>query len=183
LLAILAQDHNELEADHVTALISRLRSLFLHIDSGVEDSRNWKVLQFLKNVESISQCPLRCISSKWIDSAELKAVMDGLKHDASEDRRTVLLVSGLHLEDQVTVCTLEALLEGFDVHLLCDVIFARETKLKPVLLLRLFQAGAVPSSLRQFLYMWLAAETDPSMTQALRGLLEDYDVTFSVHPA
>jgi hypothetical protein len=114
--------HNELEADRVTALISRLQCLFLHIDSGVEDSRNGKALQFLKTVGAVSQCPLRCISSKWIDSVELKAAMDGLKHDLSEDRRTVLLVSGLNLEDQVTVCALEALLEGFDVHLLCDVM-------------------------------------------------------------
>jgi hypothetical protein len=51
-------------------------------------------------------------------------------------------------------------------------------KLKPVLLLRLFQAGAVPSSLRQFIDLGLAAEADQSMIETLRKLLEHYDSTF-----
>jgi hypothetical protein len=55
----------------------------------------------------------------------------------------------------------------------------RDLKLKPVLLLRLFQAGAVPSSLRQFLYSWLASEIDQNMTAELQRLLDEYDTRFA----
>jgi hypothetical protein len=41
----------------------------------------------------------------------------------------------------------------------------------------------VPSSLRQFLYMWLATEADPSMTTSLRKLLEEYETKFEMRPA
>ena len=69
-------------------------------------------------------------------------------------------MSGAYLEDQVTVCVLEALAVGFDVLLLCDLSTARDRRLKPVLLKRLFQAGVVPSSLHKFLYIQYTAETD-----------------------
>jgi hypothetical protein len=167
----------------LTAILPHRLCLFLHLDSGLDDSRNQKELEFLEYVAVNTNCPLRRVSSKWIDHSELKELMVGLKQDATDGGRRILLVSGSHLEDQVTVCTLEALLEGFDVHLLCDFISTQDVNLKPVLLVRLIQAGAVPSSLRQFLYMWLVAETDLSMTQHLRQFIEDYDATFLVRPA
>jgi hypothetical protein len=42
--------------------------------------------------------------------------------------------------------------------------------------LRLFQAGAVPSSLRQFLYMWQAAEGNRSEVDFFKKLLAEYDM-------
>ncbi len=167
----------------MTTITSHHVCFFLHSDYGFEDLRSQKDFEFLESVAFNTKCPLHHFSCKWIDQAELKELMDELKQDAAKGGRRVLLVSGSHLEDQVTVCTLEALLEGFHVHLLCDIISARDDNLKSVLLLRLFQAGAIPSSLRQFLYMWLVAETEPSMTQHLRQLLEVYDSTFSARPA
>jgi hypothetical protein len=157
--------------------------MFLHVDHGVEDSRNVNVFKYLSAVKSTVNCPLHHVSSKWIDSKSLADLISDLKRSMSDSKRNALLVSGMHLEDQITVCSLEALIEGFDVHLLCDIISARDIKLKPVLLLRLFQAGAVPSSLRQFLYMWLAAETEEPMTESLRGLLDQYDSIFGRRPA
>jgi hypothetical protein len=157
--------------------------VFLHIDSGVENSRNQKIDDFLSSVATVTNCPLRRITSKWIDGAELRALMDKLKRDVADRQRNLLLVSGSHLEDQVTVCALEALVEGFSVHLLCDIIASREAKMKPVLLLRLLQAGAVPSSLRQFLYMWLAAAPDHDTKGGLEKLLENYDSVFGMRPA
>jgi hypothetical protein len=159
--------------------MSHLQCMLLHVDHGIEDARNTNVARYLSAVASATNCPLHRMSSQWIDNTALMALINDLKRSASESKRSILLVCGTHLEDQVTVCSLEALMEGFDVHLMCDLISARDARLKPVLLLRLFQAGAVPSSLRQFLYMWLAAETDQRMTEALRKLLEDYDTAFA----
>jgi hypothetical protein len=93
-----------------------------------------------------------------IGPKDLATLIEDLKAFAKAEDRRILLLSGAFLEEQVTLCALEALVEGFDVHLLCDLMSARDHRLKPVLLLRLFQAGAVPSSLRQFLYRWQAAE-------------------------
>ncbi len=162
--------------------MSDLQCLFLHVYHGVEDAYNNDVSKYLSAVASATSCPLHRMSLQWIDRIALSKLIDNMKRSVSGSKRTALLICGSHLEDHVTVCSLEALLEGFDVHLLCDLILARDVKLKPVLLLRLFQAGAVPSSLRQFLYVWQAAETDQCKREVLHELLENYDSTFAVHP-
>jgi hypothetical protein len=167
----------------LTAMMSHHQCLFLHVDHGVRDARNMGVPKYLSDISTATNCPLHYMSSQWIDNSALSTLIADLKHSVSGSKRTALLVSGSHLEDQVTVCALEALLEGFDVHLLCDIISARDAKIKPVLFLRLFQAGAVPSSLRQFLFMWLTAETDQHMAVTLRQFLENYDSTVGRRPA
>ena len=128
----------------VTALISKSRCMFLHVDSKIENLLNSQVPAYLTSLTSVIDCTLHRLSSKWIDNAALKAIIDGLKCDVAEEDRRVHLVSGAYLEDQVTVCSLEALIEGFDAHLLCDLISAYDVKLKLVMLLRLFQVGSVP---------------------------------------
>lgn len=157
--------------------------MFLHVHHGSEDAQNAGVLKYLSAVASTADCPLSQLSLKWIDNRALTSLFSDLKRSMTNSNRNILLVSGGHLEDQVTVCSLEALIEGFDVHLLCDVISARDVKLKPVSLLRLFQAGAVPSSLRQVVYTWLAAETEQSMTESFRGLIDQFDSTIAERPA
>ena len=169
------------EETGVTAMMSHLQCIVLQVDHGIEDAQNKGISKYLSAVASATNCPIHRLSLQWIDNAALSTLIGELKRSAAGSKRTALLICGSHLEDQVTVCSLEALLEGFDVHLLCDIISARDAKLKPVLLQRLFQAGAVPSSLRQFLYMWQTAETDQQMSETLRSLLENYDSEFAVH--
>jgi hypothetical protein len=166
----------------VTAILSHHQCVFLHLDEGIEDLCEKRIIPFLAEISSLLKCPVRQLSSKWIGHAELTALMDDLERCAKSEDRRILLVSGAYLEDQVTVCVLEALAEGFDVHLLCDVITARDRRLKPVLLLRLFQAGAVPSSLHQFLFMWHTAETDQQKVILIQKLLNEYDKCFIGHP-
>lgn len=166
----------------MSAIALHDQCMFLHLNNEANSVRNFKTSKILQDTSSIFKCPLRQFPKEWIGPQDLAVLMNELKQYAKTENRPFLLVSGLYLEDQVTVCVLEALLEGFDVHLLCDIIWARDVKLKPVLLLRLFQAGAVPSSLRQFLYMWLASEVDQHITEDLRKLLEDYDSAFAVRP-
>ena len=93
-----------------------------------------------------------------IDHAALQEIVDELKQKAVANSRARLLLFGADLEDHVTVCALQALAEGFDVYLLSDLIAARERRHARVLEFRLYQAGAVPTTLSQFLYQWLACE-------------------------
>ena len=85
------------------------------------------------------------------------------------------MLAGSNLEQQITVLALEALAEGFDVHLLNDLISTTDQLTAPVLQQRLVQAGAVPSTLRQFIYLWRSAEIDRSALTTLQELLVEYD--------
>ena len=113
----------------MTAMLSHLQCLFLYVDHGVDDAHNKGMSKYLSAVASATNCPIHRLSLRWIDNAALSTLIDELKRSASGSKRTALLLCGSHLEDQVTVCSLEALLEGFDVHLLCDIISARDVKL------------------------------------------------------
>ena len=90
----------------------------------------------------------------------------------ADGKQNILLVSGAYLEEQISVCVLEALAVGFDVHLLCDVITARNTRIGPTLNLRLLQAGAVPSCLEQVVYMWQSCETEIQESFNLQDILK-----------
>jgi hypothetical protein len=166
----------------VSAIASHVQCMFLHLDNELGSSRNCQMTKILLETSTLFKCPIRQFSMEWIGPQDLATLFDDLKICAKAQDRRILLVSGAFLEDQVTVCALEALVEGFDVHLLCDLISARDHRLKPVLLLRLFQAGAVPSSLRQFLYMWQAAEGDRSAVESFKKLLTEYDINCSGRP-
>jgi hypothetical protein len=159
----------------VSAIASHIQCMFLHLDNEAESVRNSQLTKILVETASLFKCPLRHFSMEWIGPQDLAFLLKDLELRAKAEDRRILLISGAYLEDQVTVCALEALVEGFDVHLLCDLISARDHRLKQVLLLRLFQAGAVPSSLRQFLYMWQAAEEDRNVVDSFQKLLADYD--------
>ena len=105
-----------------------------------------------------------------IDRAELQEIVDELKQKAVANSRARLLLFGAYLEDHVTVCALQALAEGFDVYLLSDLITARERRHARVLEFRLYQAGAVPTTLSQFLYQWLACEPDGARKAKLKSV-------------
>jgi hypothetical protein len=158
----------------MVAIASRQKCMMLHLDADETVSQIIPALGFLRDVERETSCPLHHVNAMWIGPEELIAIVNHLKQLAAGAGRNILLVSGHYLEDQVTICCLEALIEGFDVHLLCDLISARDPLFAPVLQQRLFQAGVVPSSLRQFLYLWYAAEIEPSAATSLKILQSRY---------
>ncbi len=75
-------------------------------------------------------------------------------------RRLRLLVAGDCLEYRVTVVGLNALAEGYDVHLLADLISVWDRKNKTVHWQSLVQAGAVLTTMSQVLYEWGMTEKD-----------------------
>jgi hypothetical protein len=167
----------------MTAIASRHKCILLHVESETVDLLHMRNLRFLTEVSAKTNCPLHHVTSTSLGLTELANIIEILKQVACDGRRSMLLVSGCYLEDRVTVCVLEAIAEGFDVHLLCDFILARDPLLAPVLQHRLFQAGAVPSSLRQFLYLWQTAELDGKQADVLCDLQKAYETNFARRPA
>jgi hypothetical protein len=167
----------------MTIRMSHHKCIILHIAPGELVPLKPCALRFLRDVNEVTNCPLHCLTPKWIGPTELSDIMNELKKATSSSGRSVLLIAGAYLEDQVSVCALEALAEGFDVHLLCDFVKARDRRLVPVLQLRLFQAGVVPTSMQQMLYVWHAAESDDSVAAELKRLQADYEVVIAPpHP-
>jgi hypothetical protein len=166
----------------MTSIVSRHQCLILHIGNDDGDIGSSRALEFLNQVALEVRCPIHSVFSKWIGPEILAEIMMQLKLLASDGDRSVLLISGHFLEDQVTVCCLESLMEGFDVHLLCDLISGRDALLVPALQQRLFQAGAVPSSMRQFLFLWNSAELDQNLATTLQNLQNRYNTFFPARP-
>lgn len=82
-----------------------------------------------------------------------------------------LFIAGAYLEDQISICALNALAVGYDVYLLNDVTIPRDIVHRETFIARLTQAGVVLSTQQQMLYQWLAVEPDQNRKDALRKLL------------
>jgi hypothetical protein len=92
-------------------------------------------------------------------SPELIGLITGSLVDlAKMEGRTRLLLAGAYIEDQVLVCALTALAEGFDVFLLMDLLVAKGETSKSSSERRLYSLGVVPTTFDQVLYQWHAAE-------------------------
>jgi Isochorismatase family len=96
---------------------------------------------------------------------------EGEKRTDREIRPTSLFISGAYLEDQISICALNALAVGYDVYLLNDATAPRDVTHRETFIARLTQAGVVLSTVQQMLYQWLAVETDQDRKDALRKLL------------
>jgi nicotinamidase-related amidase len=85
-----------------------------------------------------------------------------------------LLIAGADVESHITFLTLRALAEGFDVYLLSDLMASRDRQFTRIFQLRLFQAGAVPTTMTQFLLEWQTAESDTALTNRLQLLRDSF---------
>ena len=159
----------------MSVIVSRHKCILLHVDACEDSTAQAAQTDIVIHVAKIAKCPVQIFKKKWVQSSDIADLFDAVKRLNVLGDRNVLLLSGTYLEDQITLCTLEALAIGYDVHLLCDVIMAHDTRHEAILKLRLFQAGAVPTSFRQMLYMWHAAETDLVMAKSLLELLTQCD--------
>ena len=156
-------------------IVSIKQCLIATIDDGDPGRRLKAGLDFLTEVSTKIACPILHYSSKWYGRDEMIGYMHELKRSRSPQNGGCLLLAGNHLEQQITVLALEALAEGFDVHLLNDLISAHDKHRSATLQLRLIQAGAVPTTLRQLLYLWRYSEADSDVIMMLQDLLEAYD--------
>lgn len=88
-----------------------------------------------------------------------------------ETGRSALLISGGLLEGAVTFTTIKALLEGYDVFLLPDVICASEAQRGDQMLSRLTAAGAWAVTYKQALLELYFHAHDPEIRESLEQML------------
>lgn len=119
--------------------------------------------------------PLSVISIAEKESHALGTAMAQIKAETALERRPILLLGGAYFDEFVSLLSLEGLAEGYDVHLLVDVSISRIPQLNRITEYRLFQAGAVPVSLRQLLQQWRALEGQTPLFGQLSELLQNYD--------
>jgi Isochorismatase family len=84
--------------------------------------------------------------------------------------RTSLLICGYWLDECITFTALNALGEGYDIFLLTDASPPLDAGERHMAILRLVQAGIVPTTTRQALREW-AAEIDARQRDQLLALL------------
>ena len=85
--------------------------------------------------------------------------------------RTSLLICGYWLDENITFSALNALGEGYDVFLLTDASPPLDIGERHMAILRLVQAGIVPTTTRQALREWAAEIADARQRDQLLALL------------
>jgi hypothetical protein len=96
---------------------------------------------------------------------------NGEKSTGRQIRPSSLFIAGAYLEDQISICALNALAIGYDVYLLDDITAPRDAAHRETFIARLMQAGVVLSTVQQMLYQWLAVEINIDRKEVLKKLL------------
>ena len=115
--------------------------------------------------------PVFVCDSQLVTASCLQGIEAKLLSHSGQNARPRLLVAGCYLEEQVNISALHGLYLGFEVFLLKDFIIARNRIHTQVYDSRLFQAGVVPSTLRQLLYEWISSEEQPNRHAQLVQML------------
>jgi hypothetical protein len=148
--------------------VSYKSSISLWIDGRVLNSVEVKEYKRLCAMAKDCQIPLKEYSGNRLSSTDLKELFASLAKSGFLPGMTVLTVAGLHLEDQVSRFCLQALAEGYDTHLLCDVVLAFDKSMFQTHLSRLTQSGVVPSSLNQVALFMMAEESTEEAVNRLK---------------
>lgn len=85
--------------------------------------------------------------------------------------RTSLLICGYWLDECITFTALNALAEGYDVFLLTDASPPHDMTERYVAMLRLVQAGIVPTTTKQTIREWAVETIDPNLQAKLLALV------------
>jgi len=133
---------------------------------------NSKTVDIAKLVSAELKLPLCECKDQLIGAACLARIESELIMDSYPQPRKRLMLAGCFLEEQITICALHTLALGFEVFLLKDFVEAKNPDHALAHDLRLYQAGVVPTTLRQLLYEWLSVEEVPSRKALKRSLLE-----------
>jgi hypothetical protein len=80
----------------------------------------------IAHVENIFEISCQSLQTEHIDKIAIAKFMTKIKCYVQSTHHFRLLLSGAHLEQNISVYALQALEEGFDAYLLCDLIAARE---------------------------------------------------------
>jgi hypothetical protein len=152
------------------------RGVFVSQHLSSADMLHARHKEFFERVALELGLPFTTLSVAHNETNSLAHAIAEIKAETTLERRPVLLLGGAYLDEFVSLLSLEALAEGYNVHLLVDISISRIPQFARVAEYRLFQAGAVPASLRQLLLQWRAITADSALSAILQKLIESYDL-------
>jgi Isochorismatase family len=132
------------------------------------------VVALLKSLSMDFDIPVQFTAFEKHELGAAQTCVAALAEDNKTADRLRLLVAGSYLESAITFVTLEALLQGFDVYVLADLISIATPTYERLYWGRLTQAGAVPTTLSQIIAEWIASSHDAEQAQKLRKLAIAY---------
>ena len=130
--------------------------------------------EWLMSLQSSVRIPIKSYDQEMLDLPMIDHIVQELVQLMGSENRNRLLIAGADVESHITFLTLRALAEGFDVYLLSDLMASRDRKFLNIFQMRLFQAGAVPTTMGQFLLEWQTAESDTALTNRLQLLRDSF---------
>jgi hypothetical protein len=139
------------------ASVSDKECQLLYVSPG---ARIFHLQDYIFKLCDILKVPICICDAPIVDKVCLQDIDAKLVTFEGENARFRLMVAGGFLEEQVTILTLHYLAQGYEVFLLRDMVAAKVKNLSMVFDMRLFQAGIVPTTLRQLMYEWMAHEAD-----------------------
>ena len=154
----------------VTISDSECQLLYLQRDELIANGFN-----FIRQICLELDIPFVNCRDQLISASCIARIESELMSKSEIHRRPRLLFAGAYMEEQVTICALHGLAIGYEVFLLKDFVIARNPNHVQAFDMRLFQAGVVPSTLRQIVYEWLSLECLPERQIMMRSFLELID--------
>ena len=130
--------------------------------------------EWLMSLQASLRLPSKSYDMEIPDLPMIDQIIRELVQLMGSENRNRLLIAGADIESHITFLTLRALAEGFDVYLLSDLMASRDRQFTRIFQLRLFQAGAVPTTMGQFLQEWQTAESDTALTNRLQLLRDSF---------
>jgi hypothetical protein len=136
----------------------------------VSSSHHDRIVGLIKSLTPDFDIPVQFESFENHALGAAQTCVTLLAEENKTTHRTRLLVAGSHLETAITFVTLEALVQGFDVYVLADLILIANRTYERLYWDRLIQAGAVPTTLSQIIAEWTVSSCDSEQAQKLQKL-------------
>ena len=130
--------------------------------------------EWLMSLQESLRLPLKSYDLETPGLPMIDQIIRELVQLMCSENRNRLLIAVADIESHITFLTLRALAEGFDVYLLSDLMASRDRQFTRIFQARLFQAGAVPTTMSQFLSEWQTAESDTALADRLQLLRDSF---------
>lgn len=130
--------------------------------------------EWVMSLQESLQLPVKSYDLEILDLPMIDQIIRELVQLMGSKNRNRLLIAGADVESHITFLTLRALAEGFDAYLLSDLMASRDRQFTRIFQMRLFQAGAVPTTMSQFLLEWQTAESDIALADRLQLLRDSF---------
>jgi nicotinamidase-related amidase len=136
----------------------------------VPSSQHDRIVNWIKSLAIDFDIPVQVTSFEKHELGAAQTCVTLLAEENKKAERQRLLIAGSYLESAITFVTLEALVQGFDVYLLADLISIVNRTYERLSWDRLIQAGAVPTTLSQIIAEWTVSSRDGEQVQKLQKL-------------